>query len=57
MHLLALSLGEAAELLRSGKLSPVELTRACLQRIEQLGPRLDAFITDRRQRARRSPRG
>ncbi len=45
MHLLALSLGEAASLLRSGKVSPVELTRACLQRIEQLGPRLDAFIT------------
>jgi aspartyl-tRNA(Asn)/glutamyl-tRNA(Gln) amidotransferase subunit A len=36
---------EAAELIRTRKLSPVELTRACLQRIEQLNPVLNAFIT------------
>ena len=43
--LAGLSLGEAADLLRSGKVSPVELTQACLQRIERLDPRLNAFIT------------
>jgi len=40
-----LSLSEAAELLRQKKLSPVELTTACLKRIEQLNPQLNAFIT------------
>ena len=36
---------EVAELLRSGKLSPVELTRASLEKIEALNPILNAFIT------------
>ena len=40
-----LSLGEAAEQVRRKRVSPVELTRACLARIEQLNPRLNAFIT------------
>jgi aspartyl-tRNA(Asn)/glutamyl-tRNA(Gln) amidotransferase subunit A len=40
-----LSIGEAAELVRKKKVSPVELTRACLARIEQLNPALNAFIT------------
>ncbi len=40
-----LSLGEASELVRSGKVSPVDLTQACLSRIEQLNPKLNAFIT------------
>ena len=40
-----LSLAEAAELLRSRKVSPVELTRACLRRIEALDPKLNAFVT------------
>ena len=40
-----LSLAEAAELLRGRKVSPVELTRACLRRIDALNPRLNAFIT------------
>jgi aspartyl-tRNA(Asn)/glutamyl-tRNA(Gln) amidotransferase subunit A len=39
------TLVEAAELLRSRKLSPVELTRQCLDRIERLNPTLNAFIT------------
>jgi aspartyl-tRNA(Asn)/glutamyl-tRNA(Gln) amidotransferase subunit A len=39
------SLAELAELLRSHALSPVELTRAYLDRIEQYNPQLDAFIT------------
>ncbi|HZE25833.1 MAG TPA: amidase, partial [Terriglobales bacterium] len=37
-----LELGEA---LRSRKISPVELTHACLARIEELNPTLNAFIT------------
>jgi len=40
-----LSLVEAAEGLRSRKLSAVELTRECLDRIEKLNPVLNAFIT------------
>ncbi|MCH7786676.1 MAG: Asp-tRNA(Asn)/Glu-tRNA(Gln) amidotransferase subunit GatA [Chloroflexi bacterium] len=40
-----LTIREAAELLRNGKLSPVELTRAFLERIEQLDDTLKAFIT------------
>jgi aspartyl-tRNA(Asn)/glutamyl-tRNA(Gln) amidotransferase subunit A len=43
--LTTLSLHEASELLRSGKVSPVDLTRACLARIEALDPKLNAFIT------------
>jgi aspartyl-tRNA(Asn)/glutamyl-tRNA(Gln) amidotransferase subunit A len=40
-----LSLNEASHLVRSRKVSPVELTQACLGRIEQFNPRLNAFIT------------
>jgi aspartyl-tRNA(Asn)/glutamyl-tRNA(Gln) amidotransferase subunit A len=40
-----LSLAEACELVRSKKVSPVELTEACLHRIERLNPGLNAFIT------------
>jgi hypothetical protein len=43
--LTALSLGEAGDLVRRKVVSPVELTRACLQRIEQLNPALNAFVT------------
>ncbi len=39
------TLTEAAELIRTRKLSPLELTRECLARIEQLNPTLNAFIT------------
>jgi Asp-tRNA(Asn)/Glu-tRNA(Gln) amidotransferase A subunit family amidase len=34
-----------AEALRQRKISPVELTRSCLQKIEDLNPALNAFIT------------
>jgi aspartyl-tRNA(Asn)/glutamyl-tRNA(Gln) amidotransferase subunit A len=44
-ELTALSLWDAAELLRGRKVSPVELTNACLARIERLNPALNAFIT------------
>ena len=40
-----LDLSEAATLVRGKKISPVELTRACLARIEKLNPVLNAFIT------------
>jgi aspartyl-tRNA(Asn)/glutamyl-tRNA(Gln) amidotransferase subunit A len=40
-----LSLTEAAQQIRSKRVSPVELTQLCLQRIERLNPKLNAFIT------------
>ena len=40
-----ISIGEAAELLRRKKISPVDLATACLDRIERLNPVLNAFIT------------
>ena len=40
-----LSIAEVSELVRQKKVSPVELTKACLKRIEQLNPKLNAFIT------------
>lgn len=40
-----LSLSEASRLVRDKKISPVELTRSCLNRIERLNPKLNAFIT------------
>lgn len=43
--LTAFSLFGASELVRKKSVSPVELTRACLERIEQLNPGLNAFIT------------
>ena len=39
------SISETSELLRRKKISPVELTKACLDRIDQLNPILNAFIT------------
>jgi len=39
-----LGLSEASQLVRSKKVSPVELTHECLNRIERLNPRLNAFI-------------
>ena len=41
----ALELAAAAEHVASGDLSPVELTAACLERIEALDDRVNAFIT------------
>jgi len=48
-----LSIQQASELLRRRKISPVELVNACLARIEQLNPWLNAFITVLPERARR----
>src|SRR4029077_9396833 len=39
------TLVELGEAVRSRKVSPVELTRVCLERIEQCNPSLNAFIT------------
>jgi len=43
--LTGLTLFEASELVRKKSASPLELTRACLERIAQLNPVLNAFIT------------
>jgi aspartyl-tRNA(Asn)/glutamyl-tRNA(Gln) amidotransferase subunit A len=40
-----LSIAEAADLLRRKRISPVDLTTSCLSRIEQLNPKINAFIT------------
>lgn len=40
-----LTLAEASQLVRAKKISPVELTKVCLRRIEELNPKLNAFIT------------
>jgi aspartyl-tRNA(Asn)/glutamyl-tRNA(Gln) amidotransferase subunit A len=40
-----LTLADAAEQIRSRKLSSLELTKACLSRIERLNPTFNAFIT------------
>jgi Asp-tRNA(Asn)/Glu-tRNA(Gln) amidotransferase A subunit family amidase len=42
--LAALSLSEASRLVRARAVSPVELTNACLERIERHQPALNAFI-------------
>jgi aspartyl-tRNA(Asn)/glutamyl-tRNA(Gln) amidotransferase subunit A len=47
----SLSLVEAGELLRTRKVSPVELTTASLARIDRLNPTLNAFITVMREQA------
>ena len=40
-----LGLSEASQLVRSKKVSPVELTHECLNRIERLNSKLNSFIT------------
>ena len=45
MDLLTTTLAEAAEAIKSRKLSPVELAQYTLDRIDLLEPRLNAFIT------------
>lgn len=46
-----LSLTDASALVRDRKVTSLELTRACLARIERLNPRLNAFITITAERA------
>jgi aspartyl-tRNA(Asn)/glutamyl-tRNA(Gln) amidotransferase subunit A len=45
MSVTSVSLADVSELVRTKKVSPVELTQACLARIEHVDPRLNAFIT------------
>jgi aspartyl-tRNA(Asn)/glutamyl-tRNA(Gln) amidotransferase subunit A len=45
------TIAEAARLIAAKALSPVELTRACLDRVERLDGRLDAFIHKTPERA------
>ncbi len=40
-----MTIAEAAEAMATGRTSSVELTTACLERIEKRNPRLNAFIT------------
>jgi aspartyl-tRNA(Asn)/glutamyl-tRNA(Gln) amidotransferase subunit A len=49
--LTTLTLAEASQLVRNGTVSPVDLTRACLDRIDRLNPLLNAFITVARDQA------
>jgi aspartyl-tRNA(Asn)/glutamyl-tRNA(Gln) amidotransferase subunit A len=51
-----LSITEAAALLRRRRLSPVELTKAVLDRIDRIEPRVHAFITVTRDEALRAAR-
>jgi aspartyl-tRNA(Asn)/glutamyl-tRNA(Gln) amidotransferase subunit A len=46
-----LQLSDAIRLMRARELSPVELTQACLDRIERFDPRLNAFVTVTAERA------
>ena len=54
--LASLTLKEASELLRRKKASPVDLTQACLKRIETYDPSLNAFITVTRDQAMQAAR-
>ena len=50
-ELLDLSIRDVSELVRRRRVSPVELTNACLAQIEKLNPTLNAFITVTRESA------
>ena len=45
MDLTDLTLSEAAGEIAARRISPVDLTRACLERIERYDPSLNCFIT------------
>jgi aspartyl-tRNA(Asn)/glutamyl-tRNA(Gln) amidotransferase subunit A len=47
----SLTIQDASEQLRKKRISPVELTKACLARIDRLNPTLNAFITVTRDSA------
>ncbi|MGH7775260.1 MAG: hypothetical protein ACREQA_23785, partial [Candidatus Binatia bacterium] len=46
-----LSIAEASRLIRQRKLSPVELTQATLKRIDEVEPKVHAFITVAKEEA------
>jgi aspartyl-tRNA(Asn)/glutamyl-tRNA(Gln) amidotransferase subunit A len=47
---------EIGDVLRRGEISPVELTQACLERIEKLNPLVNAFVTVTGEEARAKAR-
>jgi len=49
--LAGLTIKQASELLRRKAATPVDLTEACLKRIDQLNPRVNAYITVTREQA------
>jgi aspartyl-tRNA(Asn)/glutamyl-tRNA(Gln) amidotransferase subunit A len=49
--LAALTVKQASDLLRRRGASPVDLTQACLERIDRLNPAINAFITITREQA------
>ena len=49
--LTALTLKQASDLLRRRDASPVDLTQACLKRIDEYNPSINAFITITREQA------
>ncbi len=51
-----LTVAQAGRLIRRGELSPLELVRACLERIQALEPHLNAFITVMEEEALASAR-
>ena len=55
-ELASLTLKQASELIRRRDVSPVELTAACLNRIDTYNPALGAFITVAREEALRAAR-
>ena len=55
--LTTLSLADAAALLRARRISAVDLTTACLARIDTYNPKLNAFITVTREQALARARG
>ncbi len=55
-ELTGLSLAQAAEMIGRRELSPLELTEACLERIDRVDPSLNAFITVTAQEAREEAR-
>ena len=48
-----LTIAKAAQQIQSGKLSPTELTNACLSQIDQLDGRLHAWVTINRDRVKK----
>jgi aspartyl-tRNA(Asn)/glutamyl-tRNA(Gln) amidotransferase subunit A len=50
-ELTAMTLKQASEAIHARKVSPVDLTQACLSRIELFNPKIDAWITIMREQA------
>jgi aspartyl-tRNA(Asn)/glutamyl-tRNA(Gln) amidotransferase subunit A len=55
-NLTSLTLKQASDLVRRRDVSPVELTEACIKRIDQYNPSINAFITITRDEALRAAR-